>query len=180
MLRSMLTSVRNVPFNGVFKRLLAPIKPTTNVKRSSQWSPATHPSMARRWQQWNVYVCNRQTAMRRYVVVASRPLESSYWQCTDTLHSPSMSSRGPCLRSQTSPATAPVSQLFHPLLLGTSVFFCFQLLLLWSPYGIGQTIIFPSCRLSYLSFFFFSWPNLSRRRLDVCHTSTHGVALARI
>jgi len=59
----MLTSVRNVPFNGVFKRLLAPIKPTTNVKRSSQWSPATHPSMARRWQQWNVYVCNRQTAM---------------------------------------------------------------------------------------------------------------------
>jgi len=31
-----------------------------------------------------------------------------------------------------------------------------------------------------LSFFFFSSPNLSRRRLDVCHTSTHGVALARI
>jgi len=31
-----------------------------------------------------------------------------------------------------------------------------------------------------LSFFFFSSPNLSRRRLDVYHTSTHGVALARI
>jgi len=31
-----------------------------------------------------------------------------------------------------------------------------------------------------LSFFFFSLPNLSRRRLDVCHTSTHGVALVRI
>jgi len=30
------------------------------------------------------------------------------------------------------------------------------------------------------SFFFFSSPNLSRRRLDVCHTSTHGyVALVR-
>jgi len=29
-------------------------------------------------------------------------------------------------------------------------------------------------------FFFFSSPNLSRRRLHVCHTSTHGVALARI
>ena len=28
--------------------------------------------------------------------------------------------------------------------------------------------------------FFYSSPNLSRRRLDVCHTSTHGVALARI
>jgi len=33
-----------------------------------------------------------------------------------------------------------------------------------------------------LSFFFFflSSPNLSRRRLDVCHASTHGVALVRI
>ena len=32
-----------------------------------------------------------------------------------------------------------------------------------------------------LSFFFlFSSPNLRRRRLDVCHTSTHGVALVRI
>jgi len=31
-----------------------------------------------------------------------------------------------------------------------------------------------------LSFFFFSSPNLSRRRLDVYHTSTHGVAFVRI
>ena len=31
-----------------------------------------------------------------------------------------------------------------------------------------------------LSSFFFSSPNLSRRRLDVYHTSTHGVALVRI
>jgi len=30
------------------------------------------------------------------------------------------------------------------------------------------------------SFFFFSSPNLSCRRLDVYHTSTHGVALVRI
>jgi len=29
-------------------------------------------------------------------------------------------------------------------------------------------------------FLFFSSPNLSRRRLDVCNTSTHGVALVRI
>ena len=29
-------------------------------------------------------------------------------------------------------------------------------------------------------FFFFSSPNLSGRRLDVCHISTHGVALVRI
>ena len=35
--------------------------------------------------------------------------------------------------------------------------------------------------LWFLSFFFFlSSPNLSRRRLDVYHTSTHGVALVRI
>jgi len=29
-------------------------------------------------------------------------------------------------------------------------------------------------------FFFFSSPNLSGRRVDVYHTSTHGVALVRI
>ena len=46
---------------------------------------------------------------------------------------------------------------------------------LWSPYGIGQTIIFLPCGFSFLSSsFFFSSPNLSSRRLDVCHTSTHG------
>jgi len=28
--------------------------------------------------------------------------------------------------------------------------------------------------------FFISLPNLSRQKLDVCHTSTHGVALVRI
>jgi len=54
---------------------------------------------------------------------------------------------------------------------------------LWPPYLIGQAIcIFIlsfAVVLLLLSFFFFS-PNLSRRRLDVCHTSTHGVALVRI
>ena len=47
-------------------------------------------------------------------------------------------------------------------------------------YVIGQTIIFSSCGYFYLllsSSFFFSSPNLSSRRLDVYHTSTHGVAL---
>ena len=47
-------------------------------------------------------------------------------------------------------------------------------------YGIGQTIIFLPCGFFFLSSFLFSSPNLSRRRLDVCHTSTHGVALVRI
>jgi len=32
----------------------------------------------------------------------------------------------------------------------------------------------------YLLSFFLSSPNLSGRRLDVYHTSTHGVALVRI
>jgi len=29
-------------------------------------------------------------------------------------------------------------------------------------------------------FFFYSSPNLSDRRLDACHTSTHDVALVRV
>jgi len=37
---------------------------------------------------------------------------------------------------------------------------------LWSPYVIGQTIIFFPCGFC-LSFFFFSSPNLSDRRFDV-------------
>jgi len=43
------------------------------------------------------------------------------------------------------------------------------------PYVIGQTIYIFILFLS-----FFSSPNLSGRKLDVCHTSTHGVALVRI
>jgi len=53
--------------------------------------------------------------------------------------------------------------------------------LLWPPYGIGQAIIFLPCGF-YRSFFFlqsFSSPNFSGRRLDVYHTSAHGVALVR-
>ena len=44
-------------------------------------------------------------------------------------------------------------------------------------------IIFLPCSFFPSSFFyllFFSSPNLSGRRADVCHTSTHGVALVRI
>ena len=49
---------------------------------------------------------------------------------------------------------------------------------LWSPYVIGQTIIFSSCFFFLLSSSsFFSSPNLSGRRLDVYHTSAHGVVL---
>ena len=80
----------------------------------------------------------------------------------------------------------------------------YSVLYLWPPYGIGQAIIFSSCGFFYLSSslcrptykicghyifalwffllssFFLSSPNLSGRRLDACHTCTHGVALVRI
>ena len=62
--------------------------------------------------------------------------------------------------------------------------FVLLIIYLWSPYVIGQTIIFSSCFFLLLSsssfFFFFSSPNLSGRRLDVYHTLAHGVALVRI
>jgi len=55
--------------------------------------------------------------------------------------------------------------------------------LLWPLYGIGYAIIFSFCGFFLLSSFFlllFSSPNHSGRRLDVYHTSTHGVAPVRI
>ena len=70
--------------------------------------------------------------------------------------------------------------------------FLLSISFLWSPYGIGQTIIFmvALCNradhyifilfVSSFFFFFFSSPNLSGRRLDVYHTLAHGVALVRI
>ena len=48
---------------------------------------------------------------------------------------------------------------------------------LWTPYVIGQTIIFLPCDF-YLSSFFFSSPNLSGRRLDVYYTSTQWCGLS--
>jgi len=55
-------------------------------------------------------------------------------------------------------------------------------ILLWPLYVIGQAIIFLPCGFFLLlsSFSIFSSPNLSGRRLDVYHTSKHGVALVRI
>jgi len=48
-----------------------------------------------------------------------------------------------------------------------------------SSYGRADHYIFALWFL-LISFVFFSSPNLSRCRLDVCHISTHGVALVRI
>jgi len=57
-----------------------------------------------------------------------------------------------------------------------------SLRLLWPPYGIGQATVFCPVVSSffYLSFrYLFSSPNLNRRRLDVYHTSSHGVAVSQ-
>jgi len=52
-------------------------------------------------------------------------------------------------------------------------------ILLWLPCVADADIIFLACGFFLLSFFYSS-RNLSGQRLDVCHTSTHGVALVRI
>jgi len=49
--------------------------------------------------------------------------------------------------------------------------------LLWPPYEIGKAIMFLTCGFFLLV---FSLPNLTGHRLDVYHTSTHGVALVRM
>ena len=51
---------------------------------------------------------------------------------------------------------------------------------LWPPCVADADIIFLPCGFFFLSFFFLSSPNRSRRRLDVCHTCTHGVTLVRL
>jgi len=51
----------------------------------------------------------------------------------------------------------------------------------WKPLKRSRPSVSHGAKVFFLSFFFlFSSPNLSGRRLDVCHTSTHGVALVRI
>jgi len=54
--------------------------------------------------------------------------------------------------------------------------------LLWPPIVMGRSLYFtPVISIFFLFFFLlFSLPNLSGRRLDVYHTSTHAVALVRI
>jgi len=59
------------------------------------------------------------------------------------------------------------------------VVFCLTLSLLWPPYVIGGPLYFCPVVSFYLSSFyllFYSSPNLSGHRLDVYHTSTHGMA----
>jgi len=48
------------------------------------------------------------------------------------------------------------------------------------PIEQGRPLYFHPVVSSFSIYIFFSSSNLSRRRLDVCHTTTRGVALARI
>jgi len=57
-------------------------------------------------------------------------------------------------------------------------FTCCIYYLLWPPYRIGQAIIFLPFYL--LSFFPRLISAVAGWIMDVCHTSTHGVALVRI
>jgi len=62
----------------------------------------------------------------------------------------------------------------HTALWGILSLLCVIMVALWNR---ADHYIFI---LWFLSIYLFSSLNLSRRRLDVCHTSTHGVALVRI
>jgi len=53
-------------------------------------------------------------------------------------------------------------------------------LVMVAPCNRADHYIFALWFLSSFFFFFFFSPNLSSQRLDVYHTSTHGVALVRI
>ena len=99
------------------------------------------------------------------------------WSC-DFVHSHSVHSPVACIQSSLSD-----SSVLRCILHGHCQRFTKQSVhttLLWSPYVTGQTIIILPCDFYLLSFFFFSSPNLSGRRLDVYHTSAHGVALVQI
>jgi len=57
---------------------------------------------------------------------------------------------------------------------------CSYTTLLWPPTVADADILFCSCGYYFSFFFLFSLPILSGRKVDVYHTSTHGVALVQI
>jgi len=72
--------------------------------------------------------------------------------------------------------------LWPPYVIGQAIYIFilwFLLASLWPPYVIEQAIHIFILWFVFSFFLFFS-PNLSGRRLDVYHTSTHGVALLQI
>jgi len=90
------------------------------------------------------------------------------------------------LRLPRGPPSSRTARVVSGLLSRSGRIFCTNRFLfwffLWPPYVIGQAIYIFILSYVLLSFCFFllSSPNLIRRRLDVYHTCTHGVALVRI
>jgi len=58
--------------------------------------------------------------------------------------------------------------------------YIFMLLFMVALCNRADHIYFHAVVCSSFLLLFFSSPNLSRHRLDVCHTYTHGLALVRI
>ena len=73
---------------------------------------------------------------------------------------------------------SPFTSVFMAAHIGLPLYSAAVVSSLWPPCVADADIIFFA--LWFLSVFFFFSPNLSRRRLDVYHTCTHGVALVRI
>ena len=71
-------------------------------------------------------------------------------------------------------SSALASDVIHLSYLG------FIMVALWNRETIYIFMLWFVLSFFLLLLLLFSSPNLSRRRLDVCHTSTHGVALVRI
>jgi len=77
------------------------------------------------------------------------------------------------------PHLFPLCEVKRTSYLFCTIYVCFVFLL--PPCVVDADIILLPCDFFLLSFcLFFSSPNLSRRRLDVYHSSTHGVALEQI
>jgi len=79
-------------------------------------------------------------------------------------------------RSEANSTVAQYPRLLQTVTVPVRVFCFLVMAALWNRAGhYIFALWFP-----FLSSFFLSSPNLSRRRLDVCHTCTHGVASVRI
>ena len=120
---------------------------------------------------WHVVIVLARTMMSLRASV--NQLSSSIW----TLHS----------RCQPCVVSLKLSWISHCMIMSSgcktvSRFNCVSLAYLWPPCLADVDIIFLPCGFFFFFYLLFllSSSNLSRRRVDVCHTSTHGVALVRI
>ena len=138
---------------------------------------------------WRHHVSVYSSVLCEFVLVTAALV--TYWKCRCTVtdadwQAAEVRTRGVWRLQDTEPHSEPTVQVCHwdgwkPAALCTNREpFSLWYVLLWSPYVIGQTIIFSSCFFLLSSSFFFSSPNLSGWKLDVYHTLAHDVALLRI